>query len=130
MTDPIADMLTRIRNAILAHKDKVEMPASNLKGRIAEILRDEGFVGAVSRSEGAPQGKLTIMLSYGPDNQSTIQEIHRVSRPGQRRYVNHNDIPKIRSGLGLAILSTSRGVMTDRQARKLGIGGELLCEVW
>jgi small subunit ribosomal protein S8 len=130
MTDPIADMLTRIRNAILAHKDKVEMPASNLKTRIAEILRDEGFVGAVARSDSAPQGKLSIALSYGSDNQSTIQEIHRVSRPGQRRYVHHTDIPKIRSGLGLAILSTSRGVMTDRQARKLGIGGELLCEVW
>ncbi len=130
MTDPIADMLTRLRNAILAHKDKVEMPTSNLKSRIAEILRDEGFVGAVTRTASEPQGTLTIALSYGSDNQSTIQEIHRVSRPGQRRYVNHNDIPKIRSGLGLAILSTSRGVMTDRQARKLGIGGELLCEVW
>lgn len=123
-------MLTRLRNAILAHKDKVEMPTSNLKSRIAEILRDEGFVGAVTRTASEPQGTLTIALSYGSDNQSTIQEIHRVSRPGQRRYVNHNDIPKIRSGLGLAILSTSRGVMTDRQARKLGIGGELLCEVW
>ena len=130
MTDPIADMLTRIRNAILAHKDKVEMPLSNLKGRIAEILRDEGFVGAVSRSEEAPQGKLTIVLSYGADNQSTIQEIHRVSRPGQRRYVHSTAIPKVRSGLGTAILSTSRGVMTDRQARKMKIGGELLCEVW
>ena len=130
MTDPIADMLTRIRNAILAHKDKVEMPASNLKTRIAEILRDEGFVGAVARTASAPQGTLAITLSYGSDNQSTIQEIHRVSRPGQRRYVHNTDIPKIRSGLGLAILSTSRGVMTDRQARKLGIGGELLCEVW
>ena len=130
MTDPIADMLTRIRNAILAHKDKVEMPASNLKGRIAEILRDEGFVGAVTRTEVAPQGVLTIVLNYGSDNQNTIQEIHRVSRPGQRRYVHTDAIPKIRSGLGVAILSTSRGVMSDRQARKLGIGGELLCEVW
>ena len=130
MTDPIADMLTRIRNAILAHKDKVEMPASTLKGRIAEILRDEGFVGAVSRTEVAPQGVLTIVLNYGSDNQNTIQTIRRVSRPGQRRYVANTAIPRIRSGLGIAILSTSRGVMSDRHARKLGIGGELLCEVW
>jgi len=130
MTDPIADMLTRIRNAILAHKDKVELPASNLKARVAEILRDEGFVSAVTRTEAAPQGKLTITLSYGADNQSTIASIRRVSRPGQRKYVHVAGIPKIRSGLGLAILSTSRGVMADRQARKLGVGGELLCEVW
>jgi small subunit ribosomal protein S8 len=130
MTDPIADMLTRIRNALLAHKDKVELPASNLKARVAEILRDEGFVSAVTRTEAAPQGTITIALSYGSDSQSTIQEIHRVSRPGQRKYVHVDAIPKIRSGLGIAILSTSRGVMTDRQARKLGVGGELLCEVW
>ncbi len=130
MTDPISDMLARIRNAILAHKDKLELPTSNLKMRIAEILRDEGFVSAVAHTEAAPQGKLTITLSYGSDNQSTIQQIRRVSRPGQRRYVHVTGIPKVRSGLGLAILSTSRGVMTDRQARKLGVGGELLCEVW
>lgn len=130
MTDPIADMLTRIRNAILAHKDKVEMPTSTLKGRIAEILRDEGFVGAVTRTEAAPQGVLTIVLNYGSDNKNTIQTIRRVSRPGQRRYVHTTAIPRIRSGLGIAILSTSRGVMSDRHARKLGIGGELLCEVW
>jgi small subunit ribosomal protein S8 len=130
MTDPIADMLTRIRNALLAHKDKVELPASNLKTRVAEILRDEGFVAAVTRTEAAPQGTLTIALSYGQDNQSAIQTIRRVSRPGQRKYVNVGAIPKVRSGLGVAILSTSRGVMTDRQARKLGVGGELLCEVW
>lgn len=123
-------MLTRIRNAIIARKAKVELPASNLKERVAEILRDEGFLDAVARAEMNSHPTLTIMLRYSNDNENAIQAIHRVSTPGQRRYVKHDAIPKVRSGLGVAILSTSRGVMTDRQARKLGIGGELLCEVW
>lgn len=129
MTDPLADMLTRIRNAIIARKAKVEVPASNLKERIAEILRDEGFLLAVERHEDGVQGSLTLTLRY-TDNESAIQEIHRVSRPGQRRYAAHDELPKIRSGLGVAILSTSRGVVSDRTARKLKVGGEILCEVW
>lgn len=130
MTDPIGDMLTRIRNGIMSRKDKVEMPASNLKERVAELLRDEGYVDAVTRSESEKGSVLTVALRYGSDNQSAIQTLRRISRPGQRRYVGNESIPKVRSGLGVSILSTSRGVMTDRQARKLGVGGELLCEVW
>jgi small subunit ribosomal protein S8 len=130
MTDPIGDMLTRIRNGILARKAKIELPASGLKERIAEILHEEGFLDGVSRAQEDAQGTLTLTLRYGSDNVSAIQEIRRISRPGQRRYVGTTDIPKIRSGLGIAVLSTSRGVMTDRAARKLGVGGELLCEVW
>ena len=130
MTDPLGDMLTRIRNAITARKAKIDLPASNIKERVAEILRDEGFLTAVSRTESAVQGQLTLLLRYGNDNRNVIQAIRRVSRPGQRKYVPHDSIPKVRSGLGISILSTSRGVMTDRAARKLGVGGELLCEVW
>ncbi|MBL8633873.1 MAG: 30S ribosomal protein S8 [Myxococcales bacterium] len=130
MTDPIGDMLTRIRNGILSRKDKVEIPASNLKERVAELLRDEGYVDAVTRSDSDTGSVLSVTLRYGADNQSAIQALRRISRPGQRKYVSSDSIPKVRSGLGLSILSTSRGVMTDRQARKLGVGGELLCEVW
>jgi len=130
MTDPIGDMLTRIRNGIMARKEQVDVPASNLKERVAEILRDEGFIQSVARSSDETAPVLTLGLRYANDNQSAIQAIRRVSRPGQRIYVRHDTIPKIRSGLGMAILSTSRGVLTDRQARKMGVGGELLCEVW
>jgi small subunit ribosomal protein S8 len=130
MTDPIGDMLTRIRNGIMARKEQVELPASNLKERVAELLRDEGFITSVARSSTEALPVLTLGLRYSTDNQSAIQTIRRVSRPGQRIYVRHDNIPKVRSGLGLSILSTSRGVLTDRQARKMGVGGELLCEVW
>lgn len=130
MTDPIGDMLTRIRNGIMSRKDKVEVPASNLRERVAELLRDEGYVDAVVRNGGGLGATLSIILRYGQDHRSAIQVLRRVSRPGQRRYVGRDDIPKVRSGLGLSILSTSRGVVTDRQARALGVGGELLCEVW
>ena len=130
MTDPIGDMLTRIRNGIMARKEQVEVPASNLKERVAELLRDEGFIQSVARSSSEAFPTLTLGLRYSNDNQSAIQTIRRVSRPGQRIYVRHDNIPKVRSGLGVSILSTSRGVLTDRQARKMGVGGELLCEVW
>lgn len=130
MTDPIGDMLTRIRNGIMARKEQVEVPASNLKERVAELLRDEGFIQSVGRATSETFPTLTLGLRYSSDNKSAIQTIRRVSRPGQRIYVRHDNIPKVRSGLGLSILSTSRGVLTDRQARKMGVGGELLCEVW
>jgi len=130
MTDPIGDMLTRIRNGIMARKEQVEMPASNLKERVAELLRDEGFIQSVARSTSEAFPTIILGLRYSNDTQSAIQTIRRVSRPGQRIYVRHDNIPKVRSGLGLSILSTSRGVLTDRQARKMGVGGELLCEVW
>ena len=130
MTDPIADMLTRIRNAITARKAKVIMPASKLKARIAEVLKDEGFVGAISSEEDGKQGLLSIELRYDHNNHNAIQGIRRVSKPGQRTYARHTGLPKVRSGLGIAILTTSKGVMTEREARKQGLGGELLCEVW
>jgi small subunit ribosomal protein S8 len=130
MTDPIADMLTRIRNAITARKAKVIMPSSKLKARIAEVLKDEGFVGVVSSEADDKQGLLHIELRYDNNNHNAIQGIRRVSRPGQRTYARHTGLPKVRSGLGIAILTTSKGVMTEREARKQGLGGELLCEVW
>jgi len=133
MTDPIADMLSRIRNAALARHDRTEMPASKLKAAIAEILKSEGFISDVSSSdpeEGAVQKKLTIVLKYGRERQSAIDGIRRVSRPGRRVYVRHDRIPKVYSGLGISILSTSHGLMSDREARKAKLGGELLCEVW
>lgn len=130
MTDPIGDMLTRIRNAMMARKENVTLPASNLKERVAEILRDEGYIQSVARGADDQGSTLTLGLRLSQDNQHAIQSMRRVSRPGQRIYVRHTAIPRVRSGLGVAILSTSRGVLTDRQARKLGVGGELLCEVW
>lgn len=130
MTDPIGDMLTRIRNAMMARKETVTLPASNLKERLAEILRDEGYIQSVARGATDQGSVLTLGLRLGQDNQHAIRSMRRVSRPGQRIYVGSTDIPRVRSGLGVSILSTSRGVLTDRQARKLGVGGELLCEVW
>jgi len=133
MTDPIADFLARIRNGIRARKQLVECPRSNMKLRIAEILRDEGFVQSVSSAEDKKQGVLKVELRYdgrASASANAITGMRRVSRPGQRHYVPAKDIPKVRNGLGIAIISTSQGVMTDKQARDKGVGGEVLCEVW
>jgi small subunit ribosomal protein S8 len=130
MTDPIADMLTRIRNAGLARHDRTEVPASRLKEAVALILKSEGFIADVRPSEGEGPQKLTIVLKYGRDRQSAIDGVRRVSRPGRRVYVRHDRIPRVLSGLGISILSTSRGLMSDREARRQKIGGELICEVW
>lgn len=133
MTDPIADMLTRIRNGALARHDRVEMPHSRLKEHLGFVLKAEGFLDDVRVSENDdPTGPrtLTLILRYGRDRQSAIDGVRRVSSPGRRVYVRHDRIPRVRSGLGVSILSTSRGVMTDRDARKQRVGGELLCEVW
>jgi small subunit ribosomal protein S8 len=130
MTDPIADMLTRIRNAGLARHDRTEIPASRMKEAVAKILKSEGFIADVRPSEGEGPKKLTIVLKYGRDRQSAIDGIRRVSRPGRRVYVAHDRIPRVLSGLGISILSTSRGLMSDREARRQKIGGELICEVW
>jgi len=129
VSDPLGDMLTRIRNALIAKKLTVVVPTSKIKERVAEILTEEGFVSSVARAEEGT-ANLVLALKYGNDNRSVIQALRRLSRPGQRRYVGSAKIPKVRSGLGIAILSTSRGVMTDNKARELGVGGELLCEVW
>ncbi|AKT36632.1 30S ribosomal protein S8 [Chondromyces crocatus] len=130
MTDPIADMLTRIRNAALARHDRTDVPASRMKAAVANILKSEGFIADVRETEGDGPKKLTIVLKYGRDRQSAIDGVKRISRPGRRVYVRHDGIPRVRSGLGISILSTSHGIMSDREARRMKIGGELLCEVW
>jgi small subunit ribosomal protein S8 len=129
MTDPISDMLTRIRNASLARLERTEMPLSNLRKSVAEILKAEGYVNDVRVSDEG-HGKLTIVLKYGRDRKSAIVGIRRTSRPGRRVYVGYEEIPKVHNGLGISILSTSKGLMTDSDARRQSIGGELLCEVW
>lgn len=130
MTDPIADMLARIRNATMARLDRAEMPASKLKTRLAEILKSEGYISDFRTSEETPPRSLTVFLRYGSGGRPAIAGLKRASRPGRRVYVGNDGIPRVRNGLGVAILSTSRGVMSDRDARRHGVGGELLCEVW
>ena len=130
MTDPIADMIARIRNAALAQKDDVSMPASKLKQQIAEILEREGYVQA-HRVEGeGPKRTLTLDLKYGPARERTISGLRRVSRPGRRVYAARGEFPRVQGGLGVAIISTSQGLLTDRQAKKRGVGGEVLAYVW
>jgi len=130
MTDPIADFLSRIRNAIMARHAEVIAPASKLKHRIAELLKSEGYIAGFDLREDEGMSKIVVKLRWADPRTNAITGLRRRSRPGQRMYVGHGTIPKIRSGLGIAILSTSRGLMTDRAARKAGVGGELLCEVW
>jgi|SRR5580704_8762945 small subunit ribosomal protein S8 len=130
MTDPIADMLTRIRNASMARHDRVEMPHSHLKEHVAGVMKSEGYLDDVRVSEGDGPRQLTLVLRYGRDKQAAIDGIRRVSTPGRRVYVRHDRIQRVCSGMGISILSTSRGVMTDREARRQRVGGELLCEVW
>ena len=130
MTDPIADMLTRVRNALGAKHQKVDVPASNLKIEIARILKDEGFISNYKViGEGAHRA-IRIYLKYGANDERVISRIERVSKPGCRVYVGSDDIPSVLGGLGVNILSTSRGVMTGRSARRMGIGGEILCQVY
>ena len=129
MTDPIADMLTRIRNGALARHEAVEMPHSKLKEHLAGVLKGAGYIDDVRVSDEDPK-VLTLVLRYGRDKVSAIDGLRRVSTPGRRVYVRHDRIGKVCSGMGISILSTSRGVMTDREARKQRVGGELLCEVW
>ena len=130
MTDPISDMLARIRNGALARHDRVEMPHSNLKKHVADVLKSEGFLDDVRESEGEGRKTLTLVLRYGKDKSSAIDGIRRVSAPGRRVYVRYDRIPRVRSGMGVSILSTSHGVMSDRTAREQKVGGELLCEIW
>jgi small subunit ribosomal protein S8 len=130
MTDPIADMLTRIRNANTSGKEEVRIPASSLKRRIADILAAEGYVGEVSEDGEGKDRTITVRLKYGPNRQRTISGIKRVSKPGRREYASVGAVPRVLGGLGIAILSTSQGLLTDRQAKKRGIGGEVLAYVW
>ena len=130
LTDPVADMLTRIRNASSARHEKCLVPRSRLKVRIAEVLKEEGFIKDFLVHEDGPQGAITILLKYSADREPAISDIKRVSKPGLRRYVPTDSIPRVLNGMGIAILSTSKGVLVDREARKQKVGGELICTVW
>jgi len=130
MTDPIADMLTRIRNGIQAHHERVELPASKLKVEIAKILKSEGFISNYKLVEGKYQGTLRVYLKYSEDGEPVIHGIERISRPGRRVYRNKGEIPRVLGGLGLSIVSTSRGILSGAEAVKTGVGGEVLCQVW
>jgi len=130
MSDPIADFLTRIRNAGIVYHDKVEVPASNVKKAIAEILKEEGFIKDVEYISDNKQGIIRLYLKYGPNRERVITGLKRISRPGRRVYAKKDEVPKVLGGLGIAIISTSKGVMTDKQARKEGLGGEVICYIW
>ncbi|MDY7032443.1 MAG: 30S ribosomal protein S8 [Thermodesulfobacteriota bacterium] len=130
MTDPFADMLTRIRNANKAKFKKVDIPSSNLKVNVAKILKDEGYIKNYKVMRDKKQGILTIYLKYDMDNNGVITGLKRISKPGCRVYVKNDNIPRVLNGLGITILSTPKGVLVDRKARELKVGGELLCSVW
>lgn len=130
MTDPIADLLTRIRNGAMAKLQKVDIPSSNMKVGIVTVLKNEGYIKNYKLISDQKQGILRIYLKYINDSDSVISEIKRVSKPGGRRYVKSDNIPSIKRGLGIAILSTSKGLLTDKAARETGVGGELICTVW
>ena len=130
MTDPIADMLTRIRNGNNAKHDTVDIPASNIKKELAQILLDEGFIKGFDIIEDGKQGIIRIELKYGKNNEKVISGIKRISKPGLRVYVKNDEIPRVLGGLGIAILSTSKGIKTDKDARREGVGGEVICYVW
>lgn len=129
-SDPIADMLTRIRNANQVRHEKVEIPGSNMKRSIAEILKNEGYVRDMEFVDDNKQGVIRVFLKYGKGQERVITGLKRISKPGLRVHVNHESIPRVLGGLGVAILSTSHGVLTDREARQKGVGGEVLCYVW
>ena len=130
MTDPIADMLTRVRNANMVRHEKLELPASNIKKEIAEILKNEGFIKNVEYVEDDKQGVIRLFLKYGQNNERVITGLKRISKPGLRVYVKSGEVPKVLNGLGTAVISTSEGVVTDKSARAKNIGGEVLAYVW
>ncbi|KRL91159.1 30S ribosomal protein S8 [Lactobacillus kalixensis] len=130
MTDPIADYLTRIRNANMAKHDSVEIPASNIKKSISEILKREGFIRDYEVVDDNKQGVIKVLLKYGPNGERVISGLKRISKPGLRNYVSAEDLPKVLNGLGIAIVSTSAGVITDKEARQKGVGGEVIAYVW
>lgn len=130
MTDPIADFLTRIRNAVMAGKDRVDVPASRLKLELTKILKEEGFIRTFKVLEEGPQGTIRLYLRYSPEGEPAIHGIERVSRPGRRVYMGIDKLPSVRKGIGIAVVSTSKGLMTDARARELRVGGEVMCKVW
>lgn len=130
MTDPIADYLTRIRNANMAKHDSVEIPASNIKKSISEILKREGFIRNYEVADDNKQGVIKVFLKYGPNGERVISGLKRISKPGLRNYVGAEDLPKVLNGLGIAIVSTSAGVITDKEARQKNVGGEVIAYIW
>ena len=130
LTDPVADFLTRIRNSIRARHQKLDVPASKLKAEIARILKDEGYIANYKATEEDGKKVIRVYLKYGPNNEAVIRDLKRVSRPGCRVYLGRDEIRRVQGGLGISIMTTPKGVMTGRQARRDGVGGELLCEVW
>jgi small subunit ribosomal protein S8 len=130
MPDPIADFLTRIRNANMVMHEKVEIPASKTKIALAEILKNEGFIKDYEQIEDGKQGIIRVYLKYGPNREKVISGLKRISKPGLKVYCKKDEIPKVLGGLGIAIISTSKGIMTDKEARKHGLGGEVICYVW
>ncbi|KAF0218102.1 MAG: small subunit ribosomal protein [Geobacteraceae bacterium] len=130
MTDPIADMLTRIRNGIMAKMQKVDIPSSNMKVSLANVLKTEGFIKNYKVIADQKQGVLRVYLKYIDEKDSVVNEIKRISKPGSRRYVKCDEIPSVKNGMGIAVLSTSKGILADKSAREAGIGGEIICTVW
>ncbi len=130
MTDPIADMLIRIKNALMARHKKVEVPASKMKLEIARILKEEGYIEDFVFIDEKPQGKIEIILKYDENKRPVIRGVKRVSKPGRRIYKGYKELPRVLDGLGIAIISTSQGIMTDFEARRRKVGGEVLCEIW
>lgn len=130
MTDPIADFLTRIRNANMVMHEKVEIPASKTKIALAEILKNEGFIKDYEQIEDGKQGIIRVYLKYGANKEKVITGLRRISKPGLKVYCKKDEIPKVLGGLGIAVISTSKGIVTDKEARKLGLGGEVICYVW
>ena len=130
MTDPIADMLTRIRNANTVGHETVEIPASKMKKAIAEILKEEGYIADFEMIEDDKQGMIKVTMKYGANKEKVITGIKKISKPGLKVYAKANDVPRVLGGLGIAIISTSKGVVSDKQARKMGVGGEVICYVW
>ena len=130
ITDPISDMLTRIRNGNTANKDSVSMPSSKVLVEVARVIYEEGYIEGYSVEDTTPQKTLTITLKYGPKRSKILRGIKRISKPGLRKYAKAEDLPRVIGGLGTAVISTSKGMMCDRDARKLGVGGEVICYVW
>ncbi|MBQ1400927.1 MAG: 30S ribosomal protein S8 [Firmicutes bacterium] len=130
MTDPIADMLTRIRNANSVGHESVDVPASKIKKSIAGILADEGYINGFDVIDDGKQGTIKINMKYGPDNEKVINGLKKISKPGLKVYAKASEVPRVLGGLGIAIISTSQGVISDKEARKLGVGGEVICYVW
>ena len=130
MTDPIADMLTRVRNASSVQHDTVDIPASNIKKEIARILLEEGYIKGYDVIEDGKQGLIRMQLKYGKNGEKVITGIKKISKPGMRVYADRNNVPKVLNGIGISVISTSNGIVTDKQARELGVGGEVICYVW